>query len=161
MMTAKDKRVKLMNELLGGIRVIKFYGWERHFSSQIEQLRGQELKALKARKYLDALCVYFWATTPVLVAILTFTTFVMMGGTLTAAKVFTCMALFNMLISPLNAFPWVIGGLIEAWVSLKRVRKLIQVKLFPISFQIELLFAKKISTFFFVYYFHNEKFNSI
>jgi ATP-binding cassette subfamily C (CFTR/MRP) protein 10 len=50
-----------------------------------------------------------------------------MGGTLTSAKVFTCMALFNMLISPLNAFPWVIGGLVEAWVSLKRVRKLIQV----------------------------------
>lgn len=127
MMTAKDKRVKLMNELLNGIRVIKFYAWEQHFHRRIEQLRADELKALKARKYLDALCVYFWATTPVLVAILTFATFVLMGGTLTSAKVFTCMALFNMLISPLNAFPWVIGGLVEAWVSLKRVRKLIQV----------------------------------
>ncbi|EFX82733.1 ABC protein, subfamily ABCC [Daphnia pulex] len=127
MMAAKDKRVRLMNELLGGIRVVKFYAWEKHFRRRIKQLRADELKALKARKYLDALCVYFWATTPVLVAILTFATFVLMGGTLTSAKVFTCMALFNMLISPLNAFPWVIGGLVEAWVSLKRVRKLIQV----------------------------------
>nr|QBM06364.1 ATP-binding cassette sub-family C member 7 [Daphnia magna] len=126
MMTAKDKRVRLLNELLTGIRVVKFYAWEKHFRRRIEQLRAEELKALKARKYLDALCVYFWATTPVLVAILTFATFVLMGGTLTSAKVFTCMALFNMLISPLNAFPWVIGGLVEAWVSLKRVRKLIQ-----------------------------------
>ncbi len=127
MMSAKDKRVRLMNELLGGIRVVKFYAWEKHFRRRIKQLRADELKALKARKYLDALCVYFWATTPVLVAILTFATFVLMGGTLTSAKVFTCMALFNMLISPLNSFPWVIGGLVEAWVSLKRVRKLIQV----------------------------------
>ena len=28
-----------------------------------------------------------------------------------------------MLIFPLNVFPWVINGLIEAWVSLKRVNK--------------------------------------
>lgn len=32
------------------------------------------------------------------------------------------MALFNVLISPLNAFPWVINGLMEARVSVKRVQ---------------------------------------
>lgn len=36
-------------------------------------------------------------------------------------QVFTSLSLFLMLISPLNAFPWVINGLVEAWVSLKRV----------------------------------------
>lgn len=35
---------------------------------------------------------------------------------------FTSVALFNMLISPLNAFPWVLNGLVEAWVSIKRVQ---------------------------------------
>ena len=51
--------------------------------------RSLELKSLKGRKYLDALCVYFWATTPVLISILTFATYVAMGYTLTAAKVCT------------------------------------------------------------------------
>lgn len=37
-------------------------------------------------------------------------------------QVFTSMALFNMLISPLNAFPWVLNGLMEAWVSVKRIQ---------------------------------------
>ena len=32
------------------------------------------------------------------------------------------MALFNMLIQPLNAFPWVLNGLVEAWVSVKRIQ---------------------------------------
>ena len=32
------------------------------------------------------------------------------------------MALFSILISPLNAFPWVINGLVEAWVSTKRIQ---------------------------------------
>ena len=41
-------------------------------------------------------------------------------------QVFTSVALFNILISPLNAFPWVINGLMEAWVSTKRVQQFLQ-----------------------------------
>ena len=33
------------------------------------------------------MCVYFWATTPVLISVLTFATYVLMGNELTAAKV--------------------------------------------------------------------------
>lgn len=76
-----------MNEMLQGIRVLKFYAWEDHFTERINHLREKELKSLKGRKYLDALCVYFWATTPVLISILTFTTYVLLGHQLTAAKV--------------------------------------------------------------------------
>jgi ATP-binding cassette subfamily C (CFTR/MRP) protein 10 len=122
MMDQKDQRVKLMTEILMSIRVIKFYAWERYFADRINTIRSSELHSLKGRKYLDALCVYFWATTPVLISILTFTTYVLIGNQLTAAKVFTSLALFNMLIGPLNAFPWVLNGLVEAWVSLKRVQ---------------------------------------
>lgn len=32
-------------------------------------------------------------------------------------QVFTCLALFNILISPLNSFPWVINGLIDVSIS--------------------------------------------
>ncbi|WAR19116.1 MRP7-like protein [Mya arenaria] len=125
MMEQKDSRVKVMNEILFGIRVVKFYAWEDHFESKIRSLRDAELRSLAGRKYLDAMCVYFWATTPVLISILTFTTYSLMGNQLTAAKVFTSLSLFLMLISPLNAFPWVINGLMEAWVSLNRVQEFV------------------------------------
>ncbi|XP_078671973.1 ATP-binding cassette sub-family C member 10-like [Branchiostoma floridae x Branchiostoma belcheri] len=128
MMLQKDARVKLMNEILYGIRVIKFYAWESTFQEKVRRLRQLELKSLRGRKYLDALCVYFWATTPVLISILTFTTYSALGNKLTAAKVFTSVALFNMLISPLNAFPWVINGLMEAWVSVKRLQAFLQLR---------------------------------
>jgi hypothetical protein len=36
--------------------------------------------------------------------------------------VFTCLALFNVLIAPLNAFPWVVNGVVEAFVSLRRIQ---------------------------------------
>lgn len=94
------------------------------------EIRDKELRYLKGRKYLDALCVYFWATTPVLISILTFGTYVLLGNKLTAATVFTSMALLNMLIGPLNAFPWVLNGVTEAWVSIKRIQRLIDVSFF-------------------------------
>lgn len=43
-------------------------------------------------------------------------------------QIFTSLALFNILISPLNAFPWVINGLVEAWVSTKRVNAFLQLE---------------------------------
>ncbi len=76
-----------MSELLAGIRIIKFYVWEEHFQKKIASLRDAELASLRGRKYLDALCVYFWATTPVLISVLTFATYALLGHQLTAAKV--------------------------------------------------------------------------
>ncbi|XP_050299303.1 ATP-binding cassette sub-family C member 10 isoform X2 [Anthonomus grandis grandis] len=126
LMEKKDSRVKAITEILRGIKAVKLYVWEEHFIKQISRIRNQELKYLKGRKYLDALCVYFWATTPVIICILTFVTYTLLGNKLTAARVFTAVALLNMLISPLNAFPWVLNGMMEAWVSIKRIQKLLQ-----------------------------------
>lgn len=76
-----------MTEILFGIRVIKFYTWEPHFSQKVADCRKQELSHLKAIKYLDAMCVYTWAALPVVISILTFVTYVLLGHQLTAAKV--------------------------------------------------------------------------
>jgi ATP-binding cassette subfamily C (CFTR/MRP) protein 10 len=69
------------------------------------------MKYLSKLKYLDALCVYFWATTPALVSLASFSLYYLLENKLTAANVFTSISLFNMLIVPLNAYPWVINGL--------------------------------------------------
>lgn len=50
---------------------------------------------MKGRKYLDAMCVYFWATTPVLVSLLSFGTYILLGNQLTAAKVRATMRITN------------------------------------------------------------------
>ncbi|XP_043861170.1 ATP-binding cassette sub-family C member 10 isoform X2 [Dromiciops gliroides] len=122
MLQHKDARVKLMTELLCGIRVIKFCGWEQTLSSRVQKYRAQELQQLRVIKYLDAACVYLWAALPVVISIVIFITYVLMGHELTATKVFTALALVGMLILPLNNFPWVINGLLEAKVSLERLQ---------------------------------------
>ncbi|KAJ9559656.1 hypothetical protein OSB04_004816 [Centaurea solstitialis] len=123
MMEQKDERVRRTGELLTYIRTLKMYRWEILFSSWLVKTRSLEVKYLSTRKYLDAWCVFFWATTPTLFSVCTFGLYVMMGNQLDAATVFTCLALFNNLISPLNSFPWVINGLIDAVISTRRLTK--------------------------------------
>ncbi|XP_071595336.1 ATP-binding cassette sub-family C member 10 isoform X1 [Heliangelus exortis] len=126
MLKHKDARVKLMTEFLRGIRVIKFYTWEKHFSTRINACRAKELQKLRAIKYLDAACVYLWAALPVVVSITIFITYVLLGHQLTATKVFTALALVGMLILPLNNFPWVLNGTLEAKVSLDRIQRFLE-----------------------------------
>lgn len=76
-----------MTEFLCGMRVIKFYTWEQHFGTKVYACRAKELKSLRAIKYLDAACVYLWAALPVVVSILIFVTYVLLGHQLTATKV--------------------------------------------------------------------------
>ena len=89
---------------------------------QVNEARKGEVQSLAVRKYLDALCVYFWAATSLLFSLFTFGLFVLLGHRLTAEVVFTSLALFNVLISPLNSFPWVLNGLVEAVVSVRRLQ---------------------------------------
>nr|XP_009932675.1 PREDICTED: multidrug resistance-associated protein 7 [Opisthocomus hoazin] len=126
MLKHKDTRVKLMTEFLCGIHVIKFYAWEKHFSARINACRAKELQKLQAIKYLDAVCVYLWAALPVVVSIAIFITYVLLGQQLTATKVFTALALVGMLILPLNSFPWVLNGTLEAKVSLDRIQRFLE-----------------------------------
>ncbi|OMO74143.1 hypothetical protein COLO4_26706 [Corchorus olitorius] len=123
MMKQKDERIRRTGELLAHIRTLKMYSWEILFSSWLMDTRTLEVKHLATRKYLDAWCVFFWATTPTLFSLFTFGLFTLMGHQLDAATVFTCLALFNNLISPLNSFPWVINGLIDAFISTRRLSR--------------------------------------
>ncbi|XP_057825504.2 ABC transporter C family member 13 isoform X1 [Cryptomeria japonica] len=123
MMKQKDERVRKAGELLIYIRILKMYAWEHFFADRLMETRKHEVKHLATRKYLDAWCVYFWATTPTLFSLFTFGLYALLGYSLDAATVFTCISLFNILISPLNSFPWVINGLIEAFISLQRLGK--------------------------------------
>jgi ATP-binding cassette subfamily C (CFTR/MRP) protein 10 len=129
LMAFKDQRLKLVTEIIRSIRTVKVSNWEPYFEGRINEIRHEELKYLKWRKYLDAICVYLWVTTPLLIIIAILTTYtVIMEEKLTPAKVFTSLALINILILPLNAFPWVLNSLIEAFVSKRRLDKFFGLK---------------------------------
>eukprot|EP01116_Phalansterium_solitarium_P010898 TRINITY_DN263_c0_g2_i2.p1 TRINITY_DN263_c0_g2~~TRINITY_DN263_c0_g2_i2.p1 ORF type:complete len:1470 (+),score=645.31 TRINITY_DN263_c0_g2_i2:96-4505(+) len=123
MMKHKDRRTKLLNEVLSGIRVIKVFVWENSFLQQITSIRNDELETLRRSTYLRAATLFFWTSTPILVSLTTFTTYTLLGNELTAERAFTAVALFNILRFPLSMLPMVITGLVEARVSMQRVLK--------------------------------------
>ena len=88
-MKSKDKRVKLMNEILGGIKVLKLYGWEPSFMNQVLEIRDTEVKVLKKAAWLGAFMSFFWTSVPFLVALASFATYVLVddNNVLDAKKV--------------------------------------------------------------------------
>jgi len=101
-----DRRVKLMNEILNGIRIIKFYSWEMAFKDRVEKVRLVELKLLRKIAYIIAVgfSVVLIAV-PTFLPVLIFFTYVKLGNQLDAAKAFTAIALFNLLQFPFIFLP--------------------------------------------------------
>ncbi|XP_063652841.1 multidrug resistance-associated protein 1 isoform X20 [Pan troglodytes] len=123
-MKSKDNRIKLMNEILSGIKVLKLYAWELAFKDKVLAIRQEELKVLKKSAYLSAVGTFTWVCTPFLVALCTFAVYVTIdeNNILDAQTAFVSLALFNILRFPLNILPMVISSIVQASVSLKRLR---------------------------------------
>lgn len=69
-MKKKDKRIKLMSEILNGIKVLKLYAWEESFAKIILGTRKEELNLLKKAGITNAFSSFFWQVAPFLVSYL-------------------------------------------------------------------------------------------
>ncbi|XP_036936900.1 canalicular multispecific organic anion transporter 2 isoform X2 [Acanthopagrus latus] len=123
-MQYKDARIKLMNEILNGIKVLKLYAWENSFKEKVLAIRQKELNVLRKTAYLGALSTMAWTSAPFLVALTTFAVYVTVdeNNVLDAEKAFVSLSLFNILRFPLNMLPQVISSMVQASVSLKRIQ---------------------------------------
>uniref|UniRef100_A0A8C7R454 ATP-binding cassette, sub-family C (CFTR/MRP), member 3 n=1 Tax=Oncorhynchus mykiss TaxID=8022 RepID=A0A8C7R454_ONCMY len=123
-MQYKDARIKLMNEILNGIKVLKLYAWESSFKEKVLEIRQKELNVLRKTAYLGALSTMAWTSAPFLVALTTFAVYVTVdkNNILDAEKAFVSLSLFNILRFPLNMLPQVISSIVQASVSLKRIQ---------------------------------------
>ncbi|XP_036148326.1 multidrug resistance-associated protein 1 isoform X7 [Monomorium pharaonis] len=124
-MKSKDERVKLMNEVLNGIKVLKLYAWEPSFEQQILKIRVKEIQVLKEAAYLNAGTSFIWSCAPFLVSLVSFTTYVLIDdkNVLTSKIAFVSLSLFNILRFPLSMLPMMIGNIVQAYVSVKRINK--------------------------------------
>ncbi|XP_029673301.1 multidrug resistance-associated protein 1 isoform X1 [Formica exsecta] len=124
-MKSKDERVKLMNEVLNGIKVLKLYAWEPSFEQQILKIRIKEIQVLKEAAYLNAGTSFIWSCAPFLVSLVSFTTYVLIdeNNVLNSTTAFVSLSLFNILRFPLSMLPMMIGNIVQAYVSVKRINK--------------------------------------
>uniref|UniRef100_A0A8K9XIF3 ATP-binding cassette, sub-family C (CFTR/MRP), member 3 n=1 Tax=Oncorhynchus mykiss TaxID=8022 RepID=A0A8K9XIF3_ONCMY len=118
-MQYKDARIKLMNEILNGIKVLKLYAWESSFKEKVLEIRQKELNVLRKTAYLGALSTMAWTSAPFLVALTTFAVYVTVdkNNILDAEKAFVSLSLFNILRFPLNMLPQVISSIVQVGSS--------------------------------------------
>ncbi|XP_066094773.1 ATP-binding cassette sub-family C member 2 [Saccopteryx bilineata] len=124
-MKQKDKRLKTMNEILNGIKILKYFAWEPSFKNQVHSLRKKELKNLLTFGQLQAVIMFLLFSTPILVSVTTFSVYVLVNSNniLDANKAFTSITLFNILRFPLSMFPMLISSMLQASVSTERLEK--------------------------------------
>ena len=122
--SATDKRNDLINEMLQGIRMIKYFAWENNWREKIYVARRAEIKSLIRTIILDVLINIVFMVAPVLVTVSSFIWYTKIAGhELTASVAFTSITLFEMLRAPLIFLPESVNTFTEAYVSLNRVAK--------------------------------------
>ncbi|RZC38992.1 multidrug resistance-associated protein 1 [Asbolus verrucosus] len=114
-MKNKDERVKLMNEVLSGIKVLKLYAWEPSFEKQILKIRTKEIQVLKEAAYMNAGTSFIWSCAPFLVALITFAVFVYSDSKniLTPEVAFVSLSLFSIMRMPMSLLPMLIVYFVE------------------------------------------------
>ena len=68
-MIVKDSRIKIMNEILNGVRVLKLYAWEEAFIASVDQIRKKELRYIRHKAIISDISNVLWTFTPILVRI--------------------------------------------------------------------------------------------
>ncbi|KAJ1097026.1 hypothetical protein NDU88_002155 [Pleurodeles waltl] len=124
-MKHKDARIKIMNEILQGVKVLKLYAWENAFLKKVQAVRQQELKFIKQAALVLASVLAVFMAVPFLVSLAMFGVYLAMDEkhVLDAQKAFVTILLLNILRIPLRTFPMSLSQSVQAFVALKRLSK--------------------------------------
>ncbi|XP_049801524.1 ATP-binding cassette sub-family C member 4-like [Schistocerca nitens] len=117
-----DERMRMMNEIVQGIQVIKMYAWEKPFAELVAAARKSEFRRLLQAAYLKGLLVasaVFMERSSLLVTLLAH---YLAGQVAGPEKIFAMAQFFNILnLCLATMFPWAISSLQEAKVSFQRI----------------------------------------
>ncbi|TPX33242.1 hypothetical protein SmJEL517_g03868 [Synchytrium microbalum] len=122
LMKKTDTRVDIVNEMLNGIRLIKYLAFEDKFAEKVLDARDAELSQLLRIMAINIFQHLLWACLPLFVSIATFYFYTVIAGhDLDAVTAFSTLALFNVLHFPLMIFPEAIVQGIQVRVSFNRI----------------------------------------
>ncbi|KAJ3775268.1 ABC transporter [Lentinula raphanica] len=116
-----DKRAKLLQELLGGMKIIKNIAWEVPFLKRIAEYRYQEMYYVRTLLIIRAANNAIAMSLPTLASVLAFVTYSLSGHELNAADIFASLTLFNLLRMPLMMLPLSFSSITDAHNAIQRL----------------------------------------
>ncbi|XP_055069172.2 ATP-binding cassette sub-family C member 4 isoform X1 [Misgurnus anguillicaudatus] len=119
-----DSRIRTMNEVVSGMRIIKMYAWEKPFAALVGDVRSKEISKIMSSSYLRGLNMASFFVASKFILFVTFTVYVLVGNTITASRVFVTVSLYTAVrLTVTLFFPSAIEKAAEAAVSIKRIKK--------------------------------------
>ncbi len=126
-----DKRIRLLQEILAGIRVIKLYAWDSIFQDKMATIRLEELQEIRKMRHISALITTMTLCLPVLASVFTFLCYIYFnekGTKLTADMVFPALTFFGRIETPLIIIPIIASYTVDAIEALRRVGKFLRAR---------------------------------
>ncbi|KAK4317272.1 hypothetical protein Pmani_011632 [Petrolisthes manimaculis] len=124
-----DERVRIMNEIVNAMRVIKMYAWEKPFTELVELSRKSEIGVIMRTNYFRAINMSVFFTSSKVIVFLCLLTYILTGNILTAEKVFVTISLINNVRLVMTLFfPFGIAMGSEMLVSCDRLEDFLQME---------------------------------
>lgn len=124
MMRRGDKRLQLVTEWIQGMRLIRYFGWGKHFKQEINQATLSEYRQdLKiAAKYCTAFAIThnWW----MVVSSAIFAGIVYLDGQKNASTIFAAIWFSGILGHQITPLPWFVNAWSQALVASKRLKKM-------------------------------------
>ncbi|KAM6945310.1 ATP-binding cassette sub-family C member 4-like [Aplochiton taeniatus] len=118
-----DNRIRTMNEVVSGIRIIKMYAWEKPFSALVSEIRRKEIRQIMSSSYLRGLNMAFFYASSKVIVFVTFTVYVLLGNPVTASRVFVTVSLYGTIkLTVTLFFPLAVEKVSETIVSVSRIK---------------------------------------
>lgn len=121
LMRHRDRRVTLMSQILNGIRVVKYFAWEKSVDKEVSEVRLKELHSRKRLARAEAVATLSYVAISTLVLFATLALHVYRGFPLTPELAFTCVAIFTILEDPFGHLSELISKIAAALVASDRI----------------------------------------
>ncbi|KAK5648315.1 hypothetical protein RI129_003207 [Pyrocoelia pectoralis] len=117
-----DERVRLMNEILNGIQVIKMYTWEKPFAKLIDLARRHEIASLRSHFFLESIMFSLEMFITRTCLFISLVVFIAMGQTMTADVAYTATSIYSFIRPVMTMlFSISIAAYAEVHISVSRV----------------------------------------
>uniref|UniRef100_A0A7M4FK98 Multidrug resistance-associated protein 4 n=1 Tax=Crocodylus porosus TaxID=8502 RepID=A0A7M4FK98_CROPO len=118
-----DVRIRTMNEVITGIKIIKMYAWEKAFADLVNSIRRKEISMVLKSSYLRGLNLASFFVASKITVFMTFMTYVLLGNVISASRVFVAVSLYGAVrLTVTLFFPAAIERASEAVVSIRRIK---------------------------------------
>ncbi|XP_054688315.1 ATP-binding cassette sub-family C member 4 isoform X2 [Grus americana] len=121
--TLTDVRIRTMNEVISGMKIIKMYAWEKSFAELVNGLRRKEIAMVLKSSYLRGLNLASFFVASKITVFMTFMAYVLLGNVISASRVFVAVSLYGAVrLTVTLFFPAAVERVSEAVVSIRRIK---------------------------------------